>query len=108
MSAIQRDREIAEKATDGEWAQSTIPTVIRGPNNVRIGATASTSDPTPQEERDNAEHIVRLHNRQPKYDALERAVRRIVLRHRDDGPSIDPCVRDDLIPALAALDQEEP
>ena len=78
--ALARDDEVAGKATQGEWAacpredtghisdrQTTI-IAVGG-----IGHFAATG--MSRLDREDAEHIVRLHNRWPKYRALAEAAR---------------------------------
>lgn len=89
MSAIQRDREIAAKSFQGEWRD-----VHGNPfGNVVVEVVGTLGG---LEGRilldDEAEHIVRLHNRFPKYQELVDAA-----RSRDWGNVAD---------ALDALDQE--
>ena len=111
-SAIERDREVAAKATsirawfeadhDGtgemvvniydreRWLGGEIPVPV-------LIATARAKD---------AEHIVRLHNRQPLYGALEKAVARWIETHYVVGFSAKNVVDKELEDAWLALDQE--
>ena len=106
VSAIERDREIAAKATQGvwkwndDWDDGEIP--LRSVGGEGVMESAYFSNPPHGE--GNYEHIVRLHNRQPLYDALVDAVRdsgRFCGECRDG----DPC---DVHDALADLDLEGP
>jgi hypothetical protein len=119
MSAIQRDREIAAKASRGEWVLSEPSTKDWTPRN-RWQILHAT----------DADHIVRLHNRQPLYDALVDAARAYFTAHegkcgggvvgyheeqRDyktgritQEGQYEYCECAHMIGALAALDKEEP
>ena len=110
MSAIDKDREIAAKAThDGEWR----PWHETAPNAPHGGVNLTVTD-------DEDRHIVRLHNRQPLYDALVDAVRAVIameghgyllpIGHPDAeirSMLAQSVVRKVLGDALAALDREE-
>ena len=105
MSAIQRDREIAAKAFQGVWsAEVRTGTAAGGVSiNVDDGEEVYTEACWAGDLTD-AEHIVRLHNRQPLYDALVDAAQRLYRErhvHNDDAFN-------NLMGALAALDREEP
>lgn len=80
MSAIERDREIAAKATQGEWRNRPASS-MRDPEGRRtlnlwgkITAPVWSGTPHGASVADNAdndaEHIVRLHNRQPAEDSF--------------------------------------
>ena len=77
MSAIQRDREIAVKATQGVWRKDAMGRsitdrfAIKAKWSVDMGRVPTV---TPLIRAADAEHIVRFHNRQPLYDALVDAV----------------------------------
>lgn len=105
MSAIEKDREIAAKASGGTW---------------KVHMTDYTNTPQPMVVQDNAdgwnpqiayellyggqndaEHIVRLHNRQPKYDALVDAA----LTHRSIHDAADGLCG--ICDSVSALDREE-
>lgn len=131
MSAIQRDREIAAKATQGEWVSENTggtpasmepyfeiaPIGEDGSADWRneVALTVTNADA-------NAEHIVRLNNRQPKYDALVDGIRTMRNRFFKEAVGMggfgDPnhherrrglyAVVDELDLKLAALDSEEP
>ena len=106
MSAIQRDREIAAKATQGKWEVlydigSPGADIIAPGEENRVVARYLT--------REDAEHIVRLHNRQPRHDALVGRIEARIGAGRD-------CPICERLPGLghfpqceyAALDREEP
>ncbi len=106
MSEIEKDREIAAKSGSGSW-------VVRDPIGVGEGR------PIRYVNTENgpsvltvlgpalADHIVRLHNRQPKYDALVD----VMLRWRElDHPMPDvealTIIADEMRVAIADLDRE--
>lgn len=71
MSAIDKDREIAAKATvRGDWR-------VDMERDLAYFVDESHNTVGRAHDRDQAEHIVRLHNRQPLYDALVDAARAI-------------------------------
>ena len=120
MSAIQRDREIAEASIGGVWST----------NRRQGGGTSIDVDINADEETEHiseaawagdladAEHIVRLHNRQPLYDTLVDAVREKSRNYRQGAsewlvkePDLSAMLddfADELDQMLAALDREEP
>ena len=133
MSAIQRDREIAAKATQGEWrngpsdvAPRPLMTQVRiSPDGPMIAECSYLLSYPPldadYDSISNAEHIVRLHNRQPLYDALVDAVRDFAPRHENPESTVTDARFKDfgndsrnyvlallkVVRTLAALDREE-
>lgn len=124
MSAIQRDREIAAKATQGVWLTGWVAKQGR-PETMRYAWSRLESrkiadcsiENQPKGVEDTA-HIVRLHNRQPLYDALVDAAPSVEklraladwldLKYPNDPhPEVQRDLRA-LADALATLDQEEP
>ena len=110
--AIQRDREIAAKATQGGWVQGheDHSHYLRDKSHF---VYAEGSDIANADKRVDAEHIVRLHNRQPLYDALVDGIREDHDKcHRIGAPdsimdTIAFCPHAQC-KAIAALDREEP
>lgn len=110
MSAIDIDRAIAAKATQGEWLAclredmgriADRQTTVVGVG--KLGHFAATG--MSNLDREDAEHIVRLHNRMPLYDALVDAVRVALVT----GTPMDlPRNLGMVGAALADLDREQP
>ena len=108
--------KIAAKATQGEWSTSgpdTIAEWVIYDSQWAIAETRSYDHNEPMSNRPgatgpayidanaNAEHIVRLHNRQPLYDALVDAVK--AWKNVRSGQA-----QRELWDALAALEREKP
>ena len=110
MNAIQRDREIASGTTRGKWTRSPRFKDQDGfPQDVESGTARVARFVHWQD----AEHIVRLHNRQPLYDDLIDAVAAIdrvfaTTVAKDMPPTIGPDLLWALIRAYASLNREEP
>ena len=115
MTAIDKDREIAMKATQGEWhrGEAPAPSVYatfrdeQGRRNHHAVAETDVATIRDRAESD-AEHIVRLHNRQPLYDALVDAVRALnafPVIDLDETEQIQAF--DAVTDALAALERED-
>ena len=96
MSEIDRDREIAAKATQGEWLSYEHEQDEWWWAPIAIDVKDGTILVSPQCSED-ADHIVRLHNRQPLYDALVDALARCEKR-----------LPDEIVEAYHALEREEP
>ena len=125
MSAIDKDREIAAKATQGEWRtegreDGGIDPLVDITGGHRAVAKAYRDG--------EAEHIVRLHNREPKKQRAISALRELLDNLSLEGccpagncdccdnaggpgevePHSDGCAYIEALAALVALDREEP
>lgn len=118
--ALARDRDLAAKATQGEWALNASGLLIYRLADNRYIAEWEHVVHTP-----TAEHIIRLHNRQPLYDDAVSVLMNIATKHEMDARgqyrfnessaylSIEEWRRDhatecDVCSAAFALDKEEP
>lgn len=110
MSAIARDREIAARATQGEWTEDGWSEKVSD-SAVMYADPAGEGDPDNAEDwlllaegiasSYDAEHIARLHNRQPLYDKLVDAVRAWTLAMDSEE------AKSNLYDALRDLDREK-
>ena len=105
MTAVDKDRLIAAKASSHQWEVST-------ESDPRNYAVTTVKLPRPKHgyliageitECDDAEHIVRLHNRMPLYDKLVDSVRQCIDQSLENGHGI-PLYGVWMYECLAALD----
>ena len=110
MGAIDRDREIAAKATQGKWTHGRRTTRIIYATRV-CSSTRKVLDIIQADKRYDAEHIVRRHNRQPFYDKLVDAVRDLAKRIAESRGKGRMNLNDavaEVLQAYVALDLEGP